>query len=144
MPMEWVGPLISGAAVVLVAIIEAVAARERKRIKSDNQKSDALMNGVQALLRREIIAEYNHYSEQRYIPIYGMENVLDMYNAYKELGGNGMAAKLVEADHYGVAVAMKNNIVTENALKDIAGKTKLVPETCDMLTVARRMGVSLG
>lgn len=50
MPMEWVGPLISGAAVVLVAIIEAVAARERKRIKSDNQKSDALMNGVQALL----------------------------------------------------------------------------------------------
>ena len=62
MPMEWVGPLISGAAVVLVAIIEAVAARERKRIKSDNQKSDALMNGVQALLRREIIAEYNHYS----------------------------------------------------------------------------------
>lgn len=60
--MEWVGPLISGAAVVLVAIIEAVAARERKRIKSDNQKSDALMNGVQALLRREIIAEYNHYS----------------------------------------------------------------------------------
>ena len=97
MPMEWVGPLISGAAVVLVAIIEAVAARERKRIKSDNQKSDALMNGVQALLRREIIAEYNHSSEQGYIPIYGMENVLDMYNAYKELGGNGMAAKLVEA-----------------------------------------------
>lgn len=54
------------------------------------------------------------------------------------------AAKLVEADHYGVAVAMKNNIVTENALKDIAGKTKLVPDTCDMLTVARRMGICLG
>ncbi len=54
------------------------------------------------------------------------------------------AAKLVEADHYGVAVAMKNNIVTANPLKDIAGKTKLVPDTCDMLTVARRMGISLG
>ena len=97
MPMEWVGPLISGAAVVLVAIIEAVAARERKRIKADNQKSDALMNGVQALLRREIIAEYNHYTEQGHIPIDGIENVLDMYNAYKALGGNGMATKLVEA-----------------------------------------------
>lgn len=95
--MEWVGPLISGAAVVLVAIIEAAAARERKRVKTDNQKSDAIMNGVQALLRREIISEYNHYSEKGYIPIYGMENVLDMYNAYKSLGGNGMAAKLVEA-----------------------------------------------
>ena len=95
--MEWVGPLISGAAVVLVAIIEAVAARERKRIKIDDQKSDALMNGVQALLRREIIAEYNHYTEEEHIPIYGIENVLDMYNAYKALGGNGMATKLVEA-----------------------------------------------
>ena len=39
---------------------------------------------------------------------------------------------------------MRNNIVTSNPLKDIAGKTKLVPETCDMLTVARRMGISLG
>lgn len=54
------------------------------------------------------------------------------------------AAKLVEAEHYGVAVAMKNSIVTENALQDIAGKSKLVPEACDMLTVARRMGISLG
>lgn len=52
------------------------------------------------------------------------------------------AAKLVEADHYGVAVAA-NNIVTENVLKDIAGKTSWC-KTCDMLTVARRMGVSLG
>lgn len=54
------------------------------------------------------------------------------------------AAKLVEADQYGVAVAMKNNIVSQNALRDIAGKTKLVPEGCDMLTVARRMGICLG
>ncbi len=54
------------------------------------------------------------------------------------------AAKLVEAQHYGVAVAMKNNIVTENQLSDVAGKTKLVPDSCDMLTVARRMGISLG
>ncbi|MEG0616499.1 MAG: ATP-dependent 6-phosphofructokinase [Oscillospiraceae bacterium] len=54
------------------------------------------------------------------------------------------AAKLVEAEHYGVAVAMHNNIVTENALSEVAGKSRLVPESCDMLTVARRMGVSLG
>lgn len=39
MPMEWVGPLISGAAVVLVAIIEAVAARERKRVKRTTRRS---------------------------------------------------------------------------------------------------------
>ena len=54
------------------------------------------------------------------------------------------AAKLVEADHYGVGVAMKNNIVCENPLAEIAGKTKFVPEDCEMLNVARRMGISLG
>ncbi len=54
------------------------------------------------------------------------------------------AAKLVEAEQYGVAVAMKNSIVTENPLNEVAGKKKLVPESCNMLTVARRMGISLG
>ncbi len=54
------------------------------------------------------------------------------------------AAKLIEAEHYGVAVAMKNNIVTENTLSEVAGKLKTVPEGSDMINVARRMGISLG
>ena len=54
------------------------------------------------------------------------------------------AAKLVEMEHYGVTVAMKNNHVTQNPLSEIAGKSHLVPESCDMLQVARRMGISLG
>lgn len=40
MPVEWVGSLISGAAVVLVAVIEAAAARERKRVKADNRRPE--------------------------------------------------------------------------------------------------------
>ena len=43
-----------------------------------------------------------------------------------------------------VTVAMVNRHVTENRLADIAGKTRNVPENCDLLTVARRMGISLG
>ena len=54
------------------------------------------------------------------------------------------AAKLVEIERYGVTVAMVNGHVTENRLADIAGKTRNVPEGCELLTVARRMGVSLG
>ncbi|MCI2047562.1 MAG: 6-phosphofructokinase [Faecalibacterium sp.] len=54
------------------------------------------------------------------------------------------AAKLVEAEHYGVTVAMVNNHVTENRLADVAGKARNVPESCDLLAVARRMGISLG
>ena len=54
------------------------------------------------------------------------------------------AAKLVEVERYGVTVAMVNNRVVANRLEDIAGKTRNVPEGCELLTVARRMGVSLG
>lgn len=54
------------------------------------------------------------------------------------------AAKLVEAEHYGVTVAMVNRHVTENRLEDIAGKSRNIPESNDLLNVARRMGISLG
>ena len=35
---------------------------------------------------------------------------------------------MVEDGNYGVTVAMKNNHVGENRLKDVAGKSRLVPE----------------
>ena len=54
------------------------------------------------------------------------------------------AAKLVEIERYGVTVALVNGHITANRLEDIAGKTRNVPEGCELLTVARRMGVSLG
>ena len=54
------------------------------------------------------------------------------------------AAKLVEIERYGVTVAMVNRHVTANPLADIAGKTRGVPGDCDMLNVARAMGISLG
>lgn len=54
------------------------------------------------------------------------------------------AAKLVEAEQYGVTVAMKNRRIAENPLSEIAGKSRLVPPDHAMLSVARRMGVSLG
>ena len=54
------------------------------------------------------------------------------------------AAGLVADEHYGVTVAMVNRHVTANPLADIAGKTRGVPGDCDMLNVARAMGISLG
>lgn len=104
MPVEWVGSIITGIFALVIALVEVWAAKDRKHIKEQAQKvqeearkNTALVDGVQALLRNEIIAKYNHYTDKGHIPIYGMENVLDMYSAYKALGGNGTAAKLVEA-----------------------------------------------
>lgn len=102
--MDWIGPAITAGGAVIIALIEVWAAKDRKHLKEQAQKvqeearkNTALVDGVQALLRNEIIAKYNHYTDKGHIPIYGMENVLDMFNAYRALGGNGTAAKLVDA-----------------------------------------------
>ena len=39
---------------------------------------------------------------------------------------------------------MLNGHVTANRLADIAGKARNVPDSCELLTVARRMGISMG
>ena len=44
----------------------------------------------------------------------------------------------------GVTGAMVNNRGVANRLEDFAGKTRIIPVGCELLTVARRMGVSLG
>ncbi len=54
------------------------------------------------------------------------------------------AADLIEKEIYGVTVAMVNNRITHNALKDIAGITKFVPTDHQMISVAKSMGVSFG
>lgn len=59
-----------------------------------DQKS--LRDGTQALLRNQIIHSYDKYMEQGWIPIYGRENVLDMYKAYHALDGNGTITKLMD------------------------------------------------
>lgn len=111
--MEWIPPLITGLCTVVVALIEARAAKDRRKEKvsaeelekkekaaeaekqAQKQKMEAMELGVQSLLRDRIIERYNHYTEQKHIPIYGMENVTKMYESYHALGGNGTITELV-------------------------------------------------
>lgn len=65
-----------------------------KRQKEEAAKSEALYDGMQALLRDRIIQAYNHYQDKAYCPIYGKENVKRMYDAYHVLGGNDVATEL--------------------------------------------------
>lgn len=60
------------------------------------RKYKATQNGVQALLRNEIISNYNKHMEKGYMPIYERENIDRMYHEYKNLGGNGVVEELME------------------------------------------------
>lgn len=54
----------------------------------------ALRLGVQALLRAQMISEYNRWKEKGYAPIYAKDNFENCYKQYHQLGANGMMDKL--------------------------------------------------
>lgn len=73
---------------------------ERKAIRAETaaikkaDKTDALALGVQALLRAQMITDYNHYSEKGYAPIYARENFENVWTQYEALGENGVMADI--------------------------------------------------
>ncbi|WP_124101127.1 ATP-dependent 6-phosphofructokinase [Ruminococcus sp. Marseille-P6503] len=54
------------------------------------------------------------------------------------------AAKLIADEKYGYAVAMIDNVVSENPLSEVAGKTKFVPENDQLVRTAKDIGISFG
>lgn len=64
------------------------------KVKKVANDQEMLKKGVQALLRAQMIDEYNHYSSKGYAPIYAKENFENVYNAYHQLGANGVMQEL--------------------------------------------------
>lgn len=56
----------------------------------------AVRRGMRALLRNQIIHEYNQCIDREWCPIYRLESIEDMYVQYHALGGNGAITDLVE------------------------------------------------
>lgn len=68
-----------------------------RMLKNERKNNDAIMQGTKALLRGQLLNLYNHYYEdQKYCPIYALENIDELYQYYQKLGGNGAITKLVE------------------------------------------------
>ena len=53
-------------------------------------------NGVQALLRAQMIDDYNRYAEKGWAPIYARENFENCWKQYHALGANGVMDNLRE------------------------------------------------
>ena len=71
----------------------------RKRLMEEKTKSDAIAEGVQSLLRENIVANFNKYHQDRkHCPIYAKESLKRVYDAYHNLGGNDVATALYEKD----------------------------------------------
>lgn len=64
------------------------------RLRMEQKKNSAIADGVQSLLRENIVHSYNKYQERGYCPIYAKESMKHVYEAYHNLGGNDVATKL--------------------------------------------------
>lgn len=68
-------------------------------LKKQKKDRDANAKGTMLLLRVQLIEYHAKYTELGSIPSYAYQNYCEMYDAYHELGGNGMATKMkVEID----------------------------------------------
>ena len=56
----------------------------------------SIQRGTQALLRNQIIHNYEKYMERKWMPVYARENMTEMYESYHDLGGNGAITQLME------------------------------------------------
>ncbi len=64
--------------------------------KKWHRRQRAVENGMQCLLRSEIIRQYEKWEERGYCPIYAKEALKRGYDAYHALGGNDVATGLYE------------------------------------------------
>ncbi len=64
--------------------------KRQKKDRSANSK------GTMLLLRVQLIGYHEEWMERGYITKHGIENFMEMYDAYHALGGNGMVTHLLE------------------------------------------------
>ena len=65
-------------------------------LKKQQMARDANSKGTMLLLRVQLIEYHEKWTERGYITKHGLENFIEMYDAYHSLGGNGMVTKLLE------------------------------------------------
>lgn len=65
-------------------------------LKEQKKDRDANSKGTMLLLRVQLIEYHSKYMEMGEIPSYAYSNFEEMYEAYHELGGNGMITKMYQ------------------------------------------------
>ena len=91
--VSWFVTLVLGA---IVAFMKSKYASLKKRNDEFEIRQQAVENGLQSLLRNDIIRSHDKYTERGYCRIYAKEALRREYNAYHALGGNGVITKLYD------------------------------------------------
>lgn len=75
----------------LSTVIGWIYHRHKKTIEKNKQEIEALKLGVQAMLRSQMINDYNKWHEdKKYAPIWARDNFENVWKQYEILGENGV------------------------------------------------------
>lgn len=66
------------------------------KLKKNKKKEQAIEQGVQALLRNELVRRYREYEAKGEMSILDKENMEAMFIQYQNLGGNGTVKHLMD------------------------------------------------
>lgn len=64
-------------------------------LKNQKKDRDANSKGTMLLLRVQLIEYHAEWKARGYVTKHGLQNFLEMYDAYHALGGNGMVTELL-------------------------------------------------
>ena len=78
----------------VLAVLSWLFKEMREQLQEEKKKNEAIVEGVQSLLRESIVNNYNRYSDKGFCPIYAKESMKKVYKAYHNLGGNDVATEL--------------------------------------------------
>lgn len=71
--------------------------KKNKQIDEEKEKKEkAIEEGLQALLRNELVRRYREYETKGELTILDKENIEAMFKQYEILGGNGTVKHLME------------------------------------------------
>lgn len=73
-----------------VPSLSAIIGYFYKRLKKNDEETKAIKEGLQALLRCQMINDYNRWDERGFAPIYARENFENVWKNYHSLGANGV------------------------------------------------------
>lgn len=101
--MEILLMALQGLMTILVGYVGVKLKRRDLEKEKEREESEAIKNGIRAVLRDRILQAYNHFSRIGKIQIEELENISNMYIAYHNLGGNGVITsiynKVLEIPH---------------------------------------------
>ena len=68
------------------ALILMIVKYMLNQIKRNRKDTEAVKLGLQALLRSQMISDYNKYSEKGFAPVYARDNFENCWKQYHSLG----------------------------------------------------------